>query len=118
MNKNVETSISGTTLSNLIIGTSLNFEVGNFEQKHFIRCAYVSKMIRINEQRIIHCEKPVLGRYVAVYVSESQRVTLSICELEVYETTISSEYSIGGGGEVEWEPNSNLVVPFKPVNIS
>ena len=98
MNKNVKTSILGTALSNLIIGTGLNFDTDDFEQKRFIQCAYVNKMIHINEQRIIHCEKPVLGRYVAVYVGESQRVTLSICELEVYGTTISSEDSIQGVG--------------------
>ena len=75
-------------------------------------------MIHINEQRIVHCEKPVVGRYVAVYVNESQWVTLSICELEVYGTTISSEYSIHRGGVADdTEANSNLVVPFKPVNI-
>ena len=99
--KKVKTSILGSALSNLIIGTSLSFGTDDFEQKHLIQCAYVNRMIHINEQRIIHCEKPVLGRYIAVYVGESQRVPLSICELEVYGTAISSEYHNQGGKERE-----------------
>ena len=115
--KNQNFYFLGTLLSPLTIGTSLSFDADDFDQKHFIRCAYVSEKIHRNEQRIIHCEKPVLGHYIAVYVSESQRVAMSICELEVYGTTICSEYTLqwtgGGGGEIK----SRVQSRFKPINI-
>ena len=51
----------------------------------------MDEKIHQNEQRTIHCEEPVWGRYVALYVSNTSEIVLSICELEVYSLDTYSE---------------------------
>ena len=77
------------------IGVSYSFDPDDIKPERFTHCASIGigadEKIHRNEQRIIHCDEPVWGRYVALHVTNFRQMVLSVCELEIYGFDTCSE---------------------------
>ena len=78
-------------LSNLTIGVGnkLPFNTLNFDPRTFIPCSHVTNNFGAGETRTIHCDSPVTGRYVSVYLNKTAILTL--CEVQVHGLLMSGK---------------------------
>ena len=54
----------------------------SFNPDNFTQCVHVPEQFKEGETRILQCDHPVRGQYVAVYMNRKEVLTL--CEVEVY----------------------------------
>ena len=80
-------------LSNFTVAVGNRFERRYFDRDGFTVCAYVEGALNQAETRTVKCDKPVVGRYVTVYLNTENALT--ICELEVHGTDIGNNFSLG-----------------------
>ena len=64
------------------IGIGTEFDGVNFDPTAFNLCIGNVTRTVAGERRYLHCEQAMIGRYVALYLSEPG--FLHICEVEVY----------------------------------
>ena len=58
----------------------------SFNPDNFKQCIHVPGQIEAAETRILQCDPPVIGQYVAVYMKRKEVLTL--CEVEVYGMSV------------------------------
>ena len=57
----------------------------NFNPETFTPCEYEAGQLGHGETREIMCDRPVTGRYVTVYIYQTETTyPLTICELQVF----------------------------------
>ena len=63
----------------------------SFDPDNFTQCVHVPEQFKEGETRILPCDRPVIGQYVAVYMNRKEELTL--CEVEVYGIPVEGKCS-------------------------
>ncbi len=80
--------VLGERLSELSVRVGTNFDVGNqgsFDPTTYSLCFYLEHTLCPGETRMLTCDTPLVGRYVAIHFPATKHQYLALCEVEVYE---------------------------------
>ena len=69
-------------LADFTVAVGNSFDPDRLDPTRFTPCRHVEGHLDLSEIRTIHCDTPVSGRYVTLYLTQKNYLTL--CELEVY----------------------------------
>ena len=68
---------------------------GAFDPRSYTSvCARPRGFLDYHETRTIHCDQPVRGRYVILYLNMAYDYILAVCEIEVYGPHVQSKYRL------------------------
>ena len=65
----------------------------SFDPENFTDCVHVPGAFASAETRVLRCDRPMRGRYVAVYIEEDG--ILSLCEVEVFGRPVTGQCVLG-----------------------
>ena len=82
--KNVVIAVGSTVYSNGAFDPTRNTSV----------CARPRGFLLPHETRTIHCNQPVRGRYVILYLNMVYDYILAVCEIEVYGPHVQGKYRL------------------------
>ena len=76
----------GCRLHNFTVASGINFDPSAFNPETYTTCTYEPDKSGEGVTREMVCDRPVTGRYVTVYMYQTNgtREPLTICELEVF----------------------------------
>ena len=83
----------GHRLKNFTIAAGNTFnqaDLQSFSPESYMPCVHVSGQLADSETRELMCDKPVVGRYVTVYLYHFNVTVypLTICELQIFEERV------------------------------
>ena len=84
----VNNLFSGERLSNFTVFITSKFglsDVNNFDVESYDVCAEVHGDRKIGERNTLRCKEPKKGQFVMIYVNQTNRPYLILCEVEVHQ---------------------------------
>ena len=75
----------------------------SFDAENFTDCVYVLGALASAQTRVLRCDRPVRGRYVAVYLEVDG--ILALCEVKVYGERVTKGQCVG----IKMVPHTTIV---------
>ena len=78
----------------IAVGSTVNSNGGFDPTRNTSVCARPRGILDYHETRTIHCDQPVRGRYVILYLNMADDYILAVCEIEVYGPHVKGKYQL------------------------